>query len=98
MLQIINISQARNNFSRLVEEVSKSKKPIVIVKDSFPSVVIYPYEKLFKEEKIKEMEWNERFKKAIKEGKKFFQQWLKKKGIIQKTLTEEKVYEIIEKI
>lgn len=43
MVQIINISQARSTLSALVQQVAKTKRPVVIVQDSIPSVVLYPY-------------------------------------------------------
>lgn len=50
MLQIINISEARNNLSKLVKKVKETKQPIVIVQDSNPAVVIYPYNKISSKE------------------------------------------------
>lgn len=44
MVQIVNISQVRENIATLVKQVSQTKKPIVIVRDSIPSVIMYPYD------------------------------------------------------
>ena len=44
MLQIINISKARNNLAALVKSVNKTKESVVIVQDSKPVVVLSPYE------------------------------------------------------
>lgn len=43
MLQIINISQARNNLARLVAQVMQTGKSVVIVQDSNPAVIVSPY-------------------------------------------------------
>lgn len=48
MLQIINISQARNNLASMVKKVKETKEPLVIVQDSKPVVVMYPYEQASK--------------------------------------------------
>lgn len=46
MLQIINISEARENLSDLVKQVSRTKKPVIIIRDSIPSVILYPYQEV----------------------------------------------------
>jgi|GEM_PF-2041009 len=96
MLQIINVSKVRNNLSSIIEMVMRTKTPVVVVKDSQPSVVMYPYEQVLKEAEEKEKLWNERYNFLIKEGKKTGKKWLKEKGINVKTLNEEKIYELIE--
>ncbi|OGK41224.1 hypothetical protein A3A74_04235 [Candidatus Roizmanbacteria bacterium RIFCSPLOWO2_01_FULL_35_13] len=59
-------------------------------------MVVYPYEQIFEQEEQKEKEWNIRFDKMLREGRKIGKAWLKKKGIDPKTLTEEKTYELID--
>lgn len=44
MLQVISISHARNNLSKLVKSVKETKEPVIIVQDSSPAVVISAYE------------------------------------------------------
>lgn len=44
MVQIINISQTRSNLAKIVGAVATSKKPVVVVQNSVPTVIIYPYE------------------------------------------------------
>lgn len=56
MVQIINISQARANLAKLVNQVRETKRPVVIVQDSIPSVVLQPYEeKPITEEHLKKL-------------------------------------------
>ena len=43
MVQILNISRVRENLSSLVQQVAQTKQPLVIVRDSIPSVIMYPY-------------------------------------------------------
>lgn len=51
MLQIINISQARTNLSQLVKKIQETKRPVVIVQDSTPVVVVYPYDQSLDEKR-----------------------------------------------
>lgn len=44
MLQIINISEARNNLAKVVKNIKKTGKSVIIVQDSKPMVVLSPYE------------------------------------------------------
>lgn len=94
MQQIVNITQARNNLAKLVEKVKTTKQPVVIVQDSFPSVVVYPYDEALKNEQRKEALFKRDLEDLLREGKKAFKRYLKKKGITKK-LTEEEAYEII---
>jgi len=50
MLQIINITAARNDFANLIQKIKTTKEPVVVVQDSIPSVVIYPYDEIIKKE------------------------------------------------
>lgn len=81
MLQIINISEARNNLSKLVKKVKETQEPIVIVQDSDPAAVIYPYNNPEKKGgSINSKEYAERLLKikggwfSLKEHKKMRQQ------------------------
>lgn len=98
MQQIYNITQVRNNFSSLVSEVARKKKTMVIIRDSIPEVVLISYEEYIKTEEEKEKLWQVRFEKLLKEGKKAFRKWSKEKKINLKKLTEEKVYDIMDKV
>lgn len=53
MEQMISITKARSTLSSLVKQVVKTKKPIVIIQDSTPSVVIIPYEKPYDPQEYK---------------------------------------------
>ncbi len=97
MQQIINITQARNNLSKIVSSVASKRKKVVIVRDSLPEVVLIPYRDYLVGEEKKEKMWKLRFEQLLKKGKKEFKKWAKKKKINLKKLSEEKVYEIIDK-
>ena len=97
MQQIINITQARNNLSALVSRIAKDKKNVVIVRDSMPEAVLVPYREFVKNEADKEKLWKLEFEKLLSEGKKSFRVWAKKKNIDVDKLTEEEVYDLIDK-
>jgi prevent-host-death family protein len=94
MLQIVNITDARNNLAKLIEKVKTTQKPIVIVQDSTPSVVIYPYEELAKKEEETEQLFQLRFNEVFAEGEIAFKNYLKKNNLPTPS-SEEEAYSII---
>lgn len=93
MLNLVNITQARNNLSKLINEVVTEKKSVILIRESTPQAVIIPYE-LFRQE---EKEWKEEFEKVMVSARKQFRKYLKKKGIPYPK-TEEEMYELVDKI
>ena len=98
MQQILNITEVRNNLSSLVSRISRENKPIVIIRDSMPEAVIVSYREFQKNEAEREKLWRQEFEKLRKVGKKHFRKWAKKKNIDIDKLTEEEVYDLIDKI
>lgn len=94
MVQIVNVSQARSNLSKLLKKVNQTKKPVIILQDSTPSAVIYPYDQVEKQEQLKEKLFELEFERMLEEGKRTFKKYLKKKNI-PFPKTEEEAYEII---
>ena len=94
MIQIVNISDARNNFAKLIKKIKETKKPVVIVQDSIPSAVIYPYEEAFKKDEEKEQLFQLKFKEVFAEGEKAFKRYLKKKDT-KTPQTEQDAYSVI---
>lgn len=94
MLQIINITDARNNLAKLIERIKTTKEPVVIIQDSNPSAVVYPYDEMAKREEERNQLFQLKFQKIFTEGEKKFKQYLKKKSI-KTPLSEEKAYSII---
>lgn len=94
MLQIINITDARNNLAKLIEKIKTTREPIVIVQDSNPSVVVYPYDEMVKREEEKNQLFQLKFQEIFREGGKKFKQYLKKKSI-RTPRSEEDAYSII---
>lgn len=94
MLQIINISDARSNLAQLIQKVRETKKPVVIVQDSTPSVVMYPYEDIVRREEEINLVFQAKFQKVFQAGEDAFRSYLKKnkKKVPQ---TEEEAYSII---
>lgn len=94
MIQIISISEARNSLASLIQKVKETKQPVVIVQDSTPSVVLYPYEDMVKRDEVNEQLFRLRFQKVFREGEKTFGAYIKKnKKKVPKT--EEQAYSII---
>jgi prevent-host-death family protein len=94
MLQIVNITDARNNLAKLIEKIKDTKKPVVIVQDSTPSVVIYPYDEVVKREEEKDQLFQQRFDEVFKKGEEAFGKYLQKNKL-QAPRTEEEAYDII---
>lgn len=93
MLNLINLTQARNNLSRLVEEVFSAKKTYILIRDSIPQAVIIPYDQYLSAEE----KWQETMNKLMEKGKKTFKDWLaKNKKRYPKT--EDETYEIINQL
>lgn len=94
MLQIISITDARNNLGKLIQKIKTTKEPIIIVQDSAPSAVIYPYDEITKREEERDQLFQLKFQEIFREGEKSFKKYLQKKSI-QAPRSEEKAYSII---
>ncbi len=98
MQQIVCITDARNNLSELYNKVKAEGVQIVIVRDSEPGAMIVPYVKALQDEEVKrkllEFQWESFLKEMKKVGKRF----LKEKGLKRSNLTEEQLYDLIDKI
>lgn len=94
MLQIISITDARNNLGKLIQKIKTTREPIIIVQDSTPSVVIYPYDEITKREEERDQLFELKFQEIFREGEKSFKKYLQKKSI-QVPRSEEKAYSII---
>lgn len=93
MNQIVSVTYARNNLRALLDQIVKQGSRFILVRGSVPEAAIIPYEDILQKDQI----WNERFEKAIKQSQNYFLKWLKDKGIDPKTLSEDRVYELIKK-
>ncbi len=98
MQQIVSITDARNNLSQLVAQVAAHQKSVVIVRDSQPEAILVPYAKALKDEEAKQKLWELEWERFLKEGKKIGRKFLKKKGLKRSQLTEEQLYDLIDKI
>ncbi len=94
MLQIVSVTDARNNLGKLIQKVKTTKEPIVIVQDSSPSVVIYPYNEIKKQEEEKNQLFKLKFQEIVSEGKKSAKKYLQKKSI-RAPRSEDEAYSII---
>jgi prevent-host-death family protein len=94
MLQIVNITNARNNLAKLINKIQVTKQPVIIVQDSSPSAVIYPYNEIMKQEEEKDKLFKFKFQEVFNEGKKSFKKYLQKKSI-KNPRSEDRAYSII---
>jgi len=93
MFNIINVTQARENLSLIISQVARKKKRFILIRDSLPQAVIIPYEEIIKEEEG----WQKEVEQLMDKGEKKFQVWLKANKTPSKKISEEDVYEIIDK-
>lgn len=93
MLNVISITQARQNLSRLIDEVVRTQQPKILIRESKPQAVVLPYEQYLKDER----NWKEEFNALLKKGQKSFRSYLKKRGIAPPK-TEQAMYEFIQGI
>lgn len=98
MQRIISITDVRNNVSRIVSDVAQTKRKVVIVRDSIPEAVLIPYQEFLTQEQEREKLWQMRFARLLKTGKNTFKKWAAKRKINVDKLTEEEMYEIVEKV
>lgn len=94
MVQIVSITDARSNLAKLINKIQATKQPIVIVQDSSPSVVIYPYNEIIKQEEKRDQLFKLKFQEIFGEGKKSFKKYLQKKSI-KAPRSEDRAYSII---
>jgi len=93
MLNIINLSQARNNLSKLIDEVFTQKKTYILIRDSIPQAVIIPYDQYQKNE----ARWQSEVERLMDKGKRAFNNFIKEKKI-KPPKSEDETYQIIQKI
>ena len=92
MPKLINLTQARNNLSKLIDEVALKKREYILIRDSVPQAVIVPYDQYQRQEE----EWQDEFEEAVKNARKQFKKYLKAKKIPYPK-TEEQMYEFVDK-
>ena len=97
MQQIMNITQTRNSLSKVVSDVAKQKKQVVIIRDSMPEAVLIPYEDYLASAKDKDLLWQARFNRLLTQGKQTFKIWAKKNKVNISKLKEEEIYDLIKK-
>lgn len=90
-MNLVSATYARNNLSRLLDEVVEKGKQFILLRDSQPQAVIIPYEDLA----VKEEAWQEEFERLARKTRPFFRKWLADKKISAEKLTEEKVYGLV---
>ncbi|MEK7111167.1 MAG: type II toxin-antitoxin system Phd/YefM family antitoxin [Patescibacteria group bacterium] len=97
MQQIVNITAARQQLSQLVAAAAQQGTEVIIVRDSIPEAVLMPYSRILKQEKDKDILWSLRFDRLLARGKQAGKLWAKKNKINLKTISEDKLYDLVEK-
>lgn len=90
-MNFVNATYARNNFSRLLDEVIGKGKRFILIRDSQPQAAIVPYEEIAQ----KEQEWQFEFQKLMAQSRPYFASWLKENKIKTKKLTEKAIYGLV---
>lgn len=90
MPNLINLTQARNKLSKVIEEVASKDKEYILIRDSIPQAVIIPYNRYQREEE----KWQDEFEEALKKARRQFRAYLRKRKIPYPK-TEEEMYELV---
>ncbi|MEK7504603.1 MAG: type II toxin-antitoxin system Phd/YefM family antitoxin [Patescibacteria group bacterium] len=98
MTQIMSVTDVRKNLSQLVRQVANGGKQIVIVTDSAPKAVLFPYEDFQRLEEASVKAWQTDFDVLLKAGKEAGKAWAKKEGINLDKLSEEEKYDLTAKM
>ncbi|MBI3577620.1 type II toxin-antitoxin system Phd/YefM family antitoxin [Candidatus Gottesmanbacteria bacterium] len=93
MLNVINITQARQNLSQLIDEIVATQEPKILIRESMPQAVIVPYEQYVQAE----ADWTREFDKSVTTARKSFKKFLAKRKIPYPK-TEEEIYALVDKI
>lgn len=93
MFNAINITQARQNLSRLIDEIVATQQPKILIRESRPEAVIVPYEQYAQAES----NWTREFDKSVTKARKSFRKFLVKRKIPYPK-TEEDMYGLVDKI
>ena len=96
--QFVSVTDARANLKQLVDLVMAGKSRVVLVRDSKPQVTLVRYDDMIAKEEMSEKEWQRRFRQALKEGRAYGRRWAIKNGIDLKKVTQEQLYELIDKV
>jgi len=92
MPNLINLTQARNNLSKVIDEVASQKKEYILIRNSIPQAVLIPYNQY----QMQEERWEDEFEEAMKKARIQFKKYLKKRKIPYPK-TEEEMYELVNK-
>ncbi|MBM3209003.1 type II toxin-antitoxin system Phd/YefM family antitoxin [Candidatus Shapirobacteria bacterium] len=92
MPNLINLTQARNNLSQLIDEVALQKREYILIRNSSPQAVLIPYDRY----QAEEVRWQGEFGEAIKKARRQFKNYLKG-AKIPYPKTEEEMYELVNK-
>lgn len=95
--QFVSVTEARAKLKDLVDLVVSGKSRVVLVRESKPEVVLVRYSDISQSEETETREWQKRFDRLLREGRKAGRRWAKKQGIDLKKVTEDELYDLIDK-
>lgn len=95
MEQIVSITQFRNKLSSLAKQISESKRPIVVIRDSKPELVVSSYQEY--QEREEEL-FRNKVLALLNQGQAAFKKYLKEKGIDTKKLTDRQAEKILNEL
>lgn len=97
MQQIVSITDARKQLSQLVAAAAQQGTETIIIRDSIPEAVLMSYDRILKQEKDKQILWQLRFDRLLSRGKLAGKIWAEKNKINLKTVSEDKLYDLVAK-
>lgn len=95
--QFVSVTEARARLKELIDNVVAGKSRVVLLRDSKPEVALVRYDDMVEQEEVSEKEWQKRWDQLFKEGRKAGRRWAKENNIDLKKVTEEELYELIDK-
>lgn len=96
--QFVSVTDARAKLKDLMDIVMAGKSRVILVRDSKPQVALVRYDDLVAREEMSEKEWQELWDTAMREGRIVGKKWAKQQGIDLKKVTEEELYDLIDKV
>lgn len=95
MQQIVSITQFRNKLSNLAKQISQDKKPVIVVRDSKPQLVVSSYQAY--QEREEEFFRNKALA-LLNQGQAAFRRYLRKKGLDPEKISNKKAEKILREL
>ncbi len=96
--QFVSVTDARAKLKELMDIVMAGKSRVILVRDSKPEIALVRYDDVVQKEEMSEKEWKKRWDEAMSEGRKAGRRWAKAQGVDLKKISEEELYDLIDKM